>query len=165
MVRGLPLYPYPYPYFYALLERHLMTHAQRSALEVLSVLCQARPAPVKALAEHLIPDLEPITVLKSHTGLVMLPYIDTVQETPFHLGEIMGCEVHLAIEGGEGYAVCMGRDLEFATALALIDAALSTSHEQASIYTLADQEAAYQAEQDAQILRAVATTRVEMETF
>jgi alpha-D-ribose 1-methylphosphonate 5-triphosphate synthase subunit PhnG len=142
-----------------------MTHAQRSALEVLSVLCQARPAPIKALAEHLIPDLEPITVLKSHTGLVMLPYTDTVQETPFHLGEVMACEVHLVAGGGEGYAVCMGRDLEFATALALIDAALSTGHEREAIYTLADQEAAYQVAQDGQTLRAVATTRVEMETF
>lgn len=143
----------------------IMTYAERSALEVLSILCQARVAPVKALAEHLIPDLEPITVLKSHTGLVMLPYTDTVQETPFHLGEIMASEVHLVVNGGEGYAVCMGRDLEFATALAVIDAALATGHDREAIYALADQEAAFQAAQDEKTLRAVATTRVEMETF
>ncbi len=144
----------------------MTTDPTHSALEVLSVLCQARPAPVKALAEHLIPDLEPITVLKSRTGLVMIPYTDAVDGVPFHLGEVTACEVHLTVIGGaEGYAMCMGRDLEWATALAVIDAALAVGHERAAILALTKQEAEYLAAQEAQTLRAVAATRVDMETF
>jgi alpha-D-ribose 1-methylphosphonate 5-triphosphate synthase subunit PhnG len=143
----------------------MTTPSPYSALEVLSVLCQGRPDPIKALAEHLLPDLEPVTVVTSRTGLVMLPYLDSAEGAPFHLGEVLACEVHVRVVGGEGYAVCLGRDLEFATALAVIDAALSVGHEPEAIYALVSQEVQHHAAQDAQLLRAVATTRVEMETF
>ncbi len=144
----------------------LRTENLYTAVEVLSILSQGRVERVKALAEPLIDALDPVCVLKSRTGLVMLPYTDTAKGSVFHLGEIMAAEAHIRVQDGvEGYAVCMGRDLEFAMALALVDAAMSGGVERETILILAGEEAAFQAEQDDALLRDVAATRVEMETF
>lgn len=137
-----------------------------TAHEILSILSQGRAERLKALAEPLIEALDPVYVLKSRTGLVMLPYTDTAKGSVFHLGEIMASEAHIRVQDGiEGYAVCMGRDLELAMALALVDAALTGGVEQQAILALVDEEALFQAENDVALLRGVAATRVEMETF
>src|SRR5258706_10926093 len=83
--------------------------------EYLSVLSQAPADAVKALAEEILPAVEPITVLTNRTGLVMLPYTDNAKGTIFHLGEVLVAEAHIRLgadEGGiEGYGMCLGRDL------------------------------------------------------
>ncbi len=132
----------------------------------LTLLTHAPAQPVKDLAEVLLPLLGDVTVLVNRTGLVMLPYTDTATGTRFHLGEVLVSESRVRIEtGAEGYAVCMGRDLEQSMAIALLDAALQAGIHTAHIETfLAEQEANQHAADDL-LLRQVEATRVEMETF
>jgi alpha-D-ribose 1-methylphosphonate 5-triphosphate synthase subunit PhnG len=142
------------------------TESQYAAIDILSILSQGRADHVKVVAEPLIEALDPVYVLKSRTGLVMLPYSDTAQGAVFHLGEVMASEAHIRVQDGvEGYGICMGRDLELAMALAIIDAALHCGVELQMIHALAAEEEAFIAARDDAILRDVATTRVEMETF
>lgn len=134
--------------------------------DYLSVLTHAPAEPVKALAEMVIPALGSIRVLQSRTGLVMVPYRDGTQGTLFHLGEALISEAHVRLDGGaEGYAACLGRDLEQAMAIALLDAAIAAHVMTAEVAAFVAAEAAAQAEADEQLLRSVEATRVEMETF
>ncbi len=137
-----------------------------SQSEYLTLLTHAPADAVKALADQVIPHLGDVTVLRSRTGLVMLPYHDSAQGAVFHLGEILTAEGHVRLENGiEGYGMTVGRDLAFALAVALIDAALTAKVMIETIERfLADQQIA-QADADADLLRKVETTRVEMETF
>lgn len=132
----------------------------------LTLLTHAPAQPVKDLAEVLLPLLGDVTVMVNRTGLVMLPYTDTATGTRFHLGEVLVSESRVRIEAGaEGYAVCLGRDLEQSMAIALLDAALQAGIHTAPIETfLAEQEANQHAADDL-LLRQVEATRVEMETF
>ena len=138
-----------------------------NAAERLSVLSQAPAAKVKVLAEGLLDDLGAIDVIENRTGLVMLPYTDSVQGITFHLGEVLIAEarVRLTDHDVEGYGSCLGRDLVQALALALLDAALRAGISTAAINTLADTCTVELADADADLLRRVATTRVNMETF
>lgn len=132
----------------------------------LSVLTHAPSDEVKPLAEAVIPLLGEITVIKNQTGLVMLPYTDTAQGSVFHLGEILVAEAQVRVESGaEGYGMVLGRDLEFAMAVALLDAALAAGVAVTQIHAFLAQQAAAQAEADQDTLRDVQATRVEMETF
>jgi len=134
--------------------------------QALTLLTHADPSTVKALAESLIPHLGEISVLINRTGLIMLPYADSVEGTIFHLGEVLVSEAHVRIgTGAEGYALATGRDNVLSVAIALIDAALGAEImlEQIDIFLqalLATQQAA-----DAALLAQIETTRVEMETF
>ncbi|MBN8595801.1 MAG: phosphonate C-P lyase system protein PhnG [Anaerolineae bacterium] len=132
----------------------------------LTLLTHAPAQPVKDLAEDILPHLGDIQVLVNRTGLVMLPYTDTATGTRFHLGEVLVSESRVRIEAGaEGYAVCLGRDLEQSMAIALLDAALQAGIRTSLIETfLAEQEQAQLAADDL-LLRQVEATRVEMETF
>lgn len=134
---------------------------------VLSTLTRAPAERVKALAEELLPALGEVEVLQNRTGLAMLPYRDSAQGELFHLGEVLVSEAHvrLGASGEEGYAACLGRDLELALAVALLDASLSTNVMPGRLEPfIAREEAALAAEEDA-LLRQVEATRVEMETF
>jgi alpha-D-ribose 1-methylphosphonate 5-triphosphate synthase subunit PhnG len=132
----------------------------------LTTLTHAPPEAVKLLAESVIPHLEPINVLQSRTGLVMVPYTDSTQGTTFHLGEALIAEAHVEIANGvQGYAACLGRDLEQAMAVALLDAALTAGIERDRILAFVHEQARIQAEADDELLRQVEATRVEMETF
>src|SRR5262245_14071578 len=91
----------------------------------LSVLSRSPAAVVKQFAEALIPALEPIEVLRNRTGLAMVPIRDTGQATVFYLGEALIAEAYVRAGDAEGYAACLGRDLEQALAIALIDAAVT----------------------------------------
>jgi alpha-D-ribose 1-methylphosphonate 5-triphosphate synthase subunit PhnG len=133
--------------------------------ELLTVLTRAPAGAVKALAEEIIPLLEPITVLENRTGLAMLPMRDPVAGATFFLGEVLLAEAWVRAGGAEGYAACLGRDLEQSLAVALLDAAYAGGVERAAIAAFAEREARAQAEEDAALLRQVAATRVEMETF
>lgn len=131
----------------------------------LSVLARARPGPLKALAETLLADLDPVDVIANRTGLVMLPMTDTVQGTDFHLGEVLVAEAHIRTGAVEGYGMVTGRDLERAMAMAVVDAATARGLRAAEVAAFLDSEAAHQADADSDALRDIAATRVDMETF
>ena len=84
----------------------------------LSVLSQAPASEVKSFADSLIPELGQIEVLQNRTGLAMLPMQDPVQGTTFYLGEVLLAEAHVSLVNHcvEGYAACLGRDVEHARA-------------------------------------------------
>jgi alpha-D-ribose 1-methylphosphonate 5-triphosphate synthase subunit PhnG len=136
-------------------------------IEVLSVLNRADAVEVKAFVEDLLPRLEPlgITVLKNRTGLVMLPAVDSVQGTHFHLGEVLVAEAHIKLGEAEGYTVCLGRDLEQALAIALLDAALATPLFADEIMMFVGQHKARQDADDSVLHQKIEETRVHMETF
>jgi alpha-D-ribose 1-methylphosphonate 5-triphosphate synthase subunit PhnG len=138
-----------------------------SQSEALGLLARAPAAEVKLLAERLLERLGEVTVLVNRTGLVMLPYVDTSTGTRFLLGEVMVAESRVRLAAGaEGYAAVLGRDLEQALAIALIDAARQPAtqpHDDIEAFLTA-QAAAQHAADDA-LLKQVEATRVELETF
>lgn len=132
----------------------------------LSVLTRAPADMVSQLAEAIIPKLGDITVLKNQTGLVMLPYTDSAYGTVFHLGEVLVAEAHIRVAGGvEGYGMILSRDVTFAMAVAVLDAAMQSGVETDTISDFVTSQSQAQADDDAETLRKVNATRVEMETF
>lgn len=137
-----------------------------SQSQYLTILTHASDDSVKNFVEDVIPELGGIEVLINRTGLVMLPYTDTSTGTRFHLGEALVSEAYVRIGNDtEGYAVCVGRNLQHALAVALLDAALSANIMFEKIKSfIAEQETA-QHIADEQLLKQVEATRIEMETF
>lgn len=134
--------------------------------EYLTVLTHAPADAVKAVAEDLLALLGDVTVLVNRTGLVMLPYTDSAHGTRFHLGEVLVAESRVRLAAGtEGYAVCMGRDLEQSLAIALIDAALQANIDTSTLYPFIETQAEAQRAAQDTLLRQVEATRVELETF
>ena len=131
----------------------------------LSVLSRSPAAVVKQFADALIPELGCIEVVRNHTGLVMVPMSDTGKGAAFYLGEALIAEAHVRVGTIEGYGACLGRDLEQALAIALIDAAIVTGIAREQIGAFIQAQAAALAEADQLLLQHVETTRVEMETF
>lgn len=129
----------------------------------LSALARAEDAGLKAAAEAVLPELGPVEVIASRTGLVMLPMRDTVQGTDFFLGEVLVAEAHIRARGAEGYGMVTGRDLERAMAMAVLDAAHALGLPAAAGFARA--EAERQAAADRETLRRIEATRVDMETF
>lgn len=131
---------------------------------LLDILAQADAARLAALAGQLLPQLGAVEVIHSRTGLVMLPMRDTVQGTDFHLGEVLVAEAQIRAQGCDGYGMVVGRDLERAMAMAVVDAAASLG-QTPDIRRFLHREAAELAARDTARLCAVEATRVEMETF
>ena len=136
----------------------------------LSILTGVPTYRLKPFVESLISSLGNIDVLLNRTGLIMVPGTDTVQGTNFHLGEVLVSEAHVRIEFstgsvGEGYAACLGRDLEQSLAIAILDAALQAEVMSETIFNFIKTEADLQTHNDSQLMRRVEATRVEMETF
>ena len=134
--------------------------------DALTILTHAPIDEVKILAEEVIPLLGNITVLQNRTGLVMLPYTDSAHGTVFHLGEVLVAEGHIRLDDAtEGYGMVLGRDVEFALGVAVLDAAWTKGIMLEEIETFLTTQKARQAEADTEELRKVEATRVEMETF
>ncbi len=135
--------------------------------EVLSTLTQTPAETTKQFTEDLLDDLGKIKVIKNRTGLVMMPYRDTAQGELFHLGEALVAEAHIRLEqhNTEGYAACLGRDLEQALAIAILDASLSASIMIEQIEPFVAEQAEKQQAEVENLLKQVEATRVEMETF
>ena len=134
--------------------------------DALSILAKADANTVKEFAENLLPHLGKVTVLKNRTGLIMLPYTDSVQGIAFHLGEVLVSEAHIRAEGGEeGYGMVIGRDTVQAMALAVIDACIALNIESDAISEFLTEQMQKQADADIDLLKQVEATRVEMETF
>lgn len=131
---------------------------------VLDILARADAARLTALAETLLPGLGAVEVIQSRTGLVMLPMRDTVRGTDFHLGEVLVAEAHLRAGAVEGYGMVVGRDLERAMAMAVVDAAASQA-QTPEILGFLHRESALAEEADTTRLREIEATRVDMETF
>jgi alpha-D-ribose 1-methylphosphonate 5-triphosphate synthase subunit PhnG len=133
--------------------------------DLLSTLARADTSAVKLFAEDLIPLLEPISVLENRTGLAMLPMEETAHGEAFYLGEVLLAEARVRAGGAEGYAACLGRDLELALAIALVDAAYTGGHERDRIAAFVATQAAALAAADEALAAQVERTRVELETF
>ena len=137
-----------------------MDHAR-----MLSVLARADAGAIKSFAEELITDLGDIEVLESRTGLVMLPMQDTAQGVNFHLGEVLMSEAHIRVDEFDGYGMRLGRDLEAAMAMALVDLAVARGIARDACNTFVADQARAQHDADEATLRRVEATRVDMETF
>jgi len=131
---------------------------------LLDILARADAGRLAALAERLLPDLGAVEVIHSRTGLVMLPMRDTVQGTDFHLGEVLVAEAHIRVAATEGYGMVVGRDLERAMAMAVVDAAASLG-QTPEIRDFLQAEAEAQIAADTAHLCKIEATRVDMETF
>lgn len=143
----------------------LPDHVAADPAAYLSILSQAPAQQVKQFADDLVPQLGSIEVLQNRTGLVMLPATDSVQGTAFYLGEVLLAEAHVRLGSAEGYGACLGRDLEHALAVAILDAAISAGRQADRIAAFVKEQGHALAAADEQLLRAVEATRVEMETF
>lgn len=134
---------------------------------LLGALTRAEPDALKALAEAVLPELGAVEVVRSRTGLVMLPMRDPVRGADFHLGEVLVAEAHVRLpdRGAEGYGVVIGRDLERAMAVALLDAAAEAGVRAGEVDRFARAQTERLAAEDDAALRRVEATRVEMETF
>lgn len=141
--------------------------ARYSHAQALEILAAGRPANIKATAEKVLDTLGEVAVVVNRTGLAMLPLTDTVHGTAFHLGEVLVSEAHIRVpeRSVEGYGAVVGRDLEHAMAMAVIDAAIAADQRADIIVELLDAERSHQAEEDRLLLRKVEATRVQMETF
>lgn len=133
--------------------------------ELLSTLSRADAGAVKAFAEDLLPSLGDVEVLANRTGLAMLPLRESAQGATFYVGEVLLAEAHVRAAGAEGYAACLGRDLQQALALALIDAAGRAGVAGPAILAFAQAQAAAIEAEEAALEREVGRTRVDLETF
>ena len=132
----------------------------------LDILARARPERLKPFAETLLKNLGDISVVTNRTGLVMLPMRDTVENVDFHLGEVLVSEAQIADGAGcVGYGMVIGRDLERAMAMAVVDLHMAARGEDLATTRFLSDERAHLAAADELRMRQVEATRVEMETF
>lgn len=134
-------------------------------MKALSALCRAPAAVVKGWAEELLTEVSDVTVEKNATGLVLLPMQDSVAGGDFLLGEVLVAEAQVLLEGERGYAAVLGRDLEQALAVAVLDAASRLARFEGQVARWAAEQIEAQQREDETLLREVEATRVEMETF
>ena len=131
----------------------------------LSILSRTPAEEVKRFVDQLIPSLGAIEVLQNRTGLIMASMTDSAQGTPFYLGEVLVAEAHVRIDAAEGYAACLGRDLQQALAIAILDAALVAGDARPEIGRFIQDQATALEAADHDLFEQIAETRVEMETF
>ena len=133
--------------------------------DYLSILTNTPADQLKSFVDTLLPQIGNVDVLQNRTGLVMVPYTDSVHGAVFHLGEVLVAEARVRIGPQEGYGAVMGRDLLQALAVAIVDAMLQADLCTEPIMDFLQKEAKQQAETENLLLRQVEATRVEMETF
>lgn len=133
--------------------------------DTLGTLARADGAKLKAFAETLIPDLGDVEVVRSQSGLVMLPMRDTAKGVAFHLGEVLMSEAHIRKGDTQGYGMRRGHDLEASMAMALVDLAISANVRRADCKAFCDTQAEALQKADDDVMRRVEATRVNMETF
>lgn len=134
--------------------------------ETLQILTHAPAADLKQFADEILPLLEDgLTVAQNRTGLVMLPCRDTVHGTLFHLGEVLIAEAEVKRGGVTGYGAVLGRDLEQALAVALIDLAWQAGIDSGRVSAFLESARATQQQSHDSLFQQVEATRVQMETF
>ena len=139
---------------------------ERTQSQTLETLTRAPTADVKQLADELLPLLEDgLTIAQNRTGLVMLPCRDTVHGTLFHLGEVLIAEAEVQRDGLTGYGAILGRDLEGALAVALVDLAWQAGIDAERVAAFLEAARADQLQAHDTLFQKVEATRVQMETF
>ena len=139
---------------------------ERTQSQTLEILTHAPTADVKQLADELLPLLgDGLTVAQNRTGLVMLPCRDTVHGTLFHLGEVLIAEAEVQRDGLTGYGAILGRDLEGALAVALLDLAWQAGIGAEALNAFLETARAAQRQSHDALFQKVEATRVQMETF
>lgn len=147
-----------------------MRVAHAAMKPMLSVLSQAPANEVVQLAEAILPHLGNVSVLQNRTGIVMLPATDTAKGVAFHLGEVLIAEARIRVQMDngavvDGYGACLGRNTMHAMAMAVMDAAYRAGVSCDAIDVFAREQDTLLQQRDAELMRKVETTRVEMETF
>lgn len=133
---------------------------------LLSALTQAPATELKQLADSVLGHIARVEVLENRVGLTMWPMRDPVKGGDFFLGEVLMAEGRVRIVGEvEGYGACLGRDLEQALGIAVLDAAWRAGIAVQRIEGFAADADLRRAEADAQLLRQIEATRIALETF
>ncbi len=135
--------------------------------KILSILNNSNPEVIKIFTDNLLerPEFQDLTVLENRTGLTMLPAVDSAQGTTFHLGEVLLSVARVKLGKAEGYNAVLGRDLEQALAIAILDAALSEGIQTKRILEFVNTQKELLESGDNILLAQVESTRVQMETF
>jgi alpha-D-ribose 1-methylphosphonate 5-triphosphate synthase subunit PhnG len=135
--------------------------------QVLSIFNSSDAEVIKNFTDELLTKLESqdLRVLENRTGLAMLPAVDSAQGTTFHLGEVLLSVARVRLGKSEGYNACLGRDLEQALAIAILDAALAEGLEREEILEFVANQKSILETRDQTTLARVESTRVQMETF
>jgi alpha-D-ribose 1-methylphosphonate 5-triphosphate synthase subunit PhnG len=135
--------------------------------QIISVLNNSNLEAIKIFTNHLLelPEFQGLTVLENRTGLAMLPAVDSAQGTTFHLGEVLLSVARVRLGKSEGYNAVLGRDLEQALAIAILDVALAEGIETKRILEFVKVQQSLLELQDHNLLAQVESTRVQMETF
>lgn len=131
----------------------------------LSTICSAPADELKEFVDAILPELGPVEVLQNRTGLAIVPMRDSAQGTTFYLGEVLIAEAHVRLAVTDGYAACVGRDLEQALAAAILDAATAAGVLEEQIARFVEWQSRQAAERDTALLRQVEATRIDTETF
>lgn len=93
------------------------------------LLARADVAGLAAFAESVLPALGKVEVVHGRTGLLTLPMRGMMQGADFHPGEVLVAEVQIRAGGAEGCGRSVGRDLERAMAMAVVDAEAQAAFE------------------------------------
>lgn len=126
--------------------------------EYLRILSHAPGDQVKQIAERVLPYLGDVLALRADTGLFMQPAADSPRSVGFHLRKILTAQAHVRLGSGvEGYGGCIGRDLERAMAMALLDAALVSGIMTEAIEAFVDAQRALRSQKDETPLRQIPT--------
>lgn len=99
-------------------------------MELQEILAEGNLMVWLRLAEE-IAQKHDVQVLKApETCTVMLQATDSVELTPFYLGEVLITEAAVSLDGVTGYGFALEDDLQRAVCTAVIDAALSAGVEE-----------------------------------
>jgi alpha-D-ribose 1-methylphosphonate 5-triphosphate synthase subunit PhnG len=143
------------------MEQHMYTTSH--------ILSHSPVASVTALAEQVLQHYptDAITIISGpRVAMVQLRMQESVANSVFNAGEILVTETRLELNGTFGFGMIIGNDPTFATALAVIDAALRLPGDphadlHTTIAALGDQLSASQQRQFA----AANSTKVEFDVF
>ncbi len=135
--------------------------------EILSILNNSNSEAIKTFTDGLLelPEFQDLAVLENRTGLAMLPAVDSAQGTTFHLSEVLLSVARVKLRKSEGYNAVLGRDLEQALAIAILDAALAEEIQTKQILEFVEAQKLLLDSSDNFLLAQVESTRVQMETF
>jgi alpha-D-ribose 1-methylphosphonate 5-triphosphate synthase subunit PhnG len=135
--------------------------------EMLSILNNSNAEAIKTFTNNLLElsEFQGLSVLENRTGLAMLPAVDSAQGTTFHLGEVLLSVARVQLGKSEGYNAVLGRDLEQALAVAILDVALAQGIQTKPILEFVNTQKLLLESSDQLLLAQVESTRVQMETF
>jgi len=131
-----------------------------------AALSVAAPDRLAATAELVLEAAYGTTVVAGpRTATMLVELVESVQDQPFHVGEVVVSEAEVTVEGHPGHGLVVGHDVERALAAAICDAAGEAGVLPAEIEALvAASEQQVEQERAARAER-VAGTRVTMDVI